>query len=114
MLDLPSLRKEYTLAGLTESDLDPDPLRQFGKWLNQALEVVSEPNAMVLATVDSSGRPSARVVLLKAIDHRGFTFFTNYESRKGHELAQNPHAALVFYWAPLARQVCYTRRTSNI
>src|SRR5437868_10364493 len=108
------LRKEYTLAGLNESDLDANPIQQFKKWLQQALEVVPEPNAMVLATADKSGRPSARVVLLKGVDERGFTFFTNYDSRKGQELAENPRASMVFYCAPLERQVCIAGSISKL
>src|SRR5438093_1258803 len=99
-MSIADLRKEYTLAGLREQDLDRDPIQQFKSWLQQAMEVVPEPNAMVLATADKSGRPSARVILLKGIDERGLSFFTNYESRKGRELAENPNAAIVFYWPP--------------
>jgi len=113
-MSIADLRKEYTLAGLTEQDLDRDPIEQFKKWLQQAIEVLPEPNAFVLATADKTGRPSARVVLLKGVDERGFTFFTNYESRKGRELAENPQAAMVFYWAPLKRQVCITGDISRL
>ena len=113
-MSIADLRKEYTLAGLTEQDLDRDPIEQFKKWLQQAIEVLPEPNAFVLATADKTGRPSARVVLLKGVDERGFTFFTNYESRKGRELAENPQAAMVFYWAPLERQVCTTGDISRL
>jgi len=113
-MSIADLRKEYTLAGLTEQDLDRDPIEQFKKWLQQAIEVLPEPNAFVLATADKTGRPSARVVLLKGVDERGFTFFTNYESRKGRELAENPQAAMVFYWAPLERQVCITGDISRL
>ncbi len=105
-MSIADLRKEYTLAGLSKKQLDPDPIRQFKKWLQQALEVVPEPNAMILATADGTGGPSARVVLLKGIDERGFAFFTNYDSRKGKELTANPRAAMVFYWAQMERQVC--------
>ena len=124
------LRREYNLAGLRRADLDADPMVQFRKWFEQAagasaagrvrrffirlykallLVTGTEPtdiNAATLATADQNGRPSARVVLLKGIDERGFIFFTNYESRKGQELAENPRAALVFYWADQERQVC--------
>jgi pyridoxamine 5'-phosphate oxidase len=124
------LRREYNLTGLRRRDLDPDPIAQFNRWFEQAsgarasgrlmktliriykaLLMVSgaqpmDVNAMTLATADKDGRPSARVVLLKGLDARGFIFFTNYDSRKGQELAQNPRAALVFYWAGLERQVC--------
>lgn len=104
---LSNLRREYTRAGLRRADLDPDPMAQFNKWFQQALSAnLTEPNAMTLATADRSGRPSARTVLLKGADARGFAFFTNYESRKGRELTENPNAALVLFWAELERQVC--------
>ena len=100
------LRREYTRAGLREADADPDPLRQFAAWFDQALAAaVPEPNALTLATVGPDGRPSARVVLLKAFDAAGFTFHTNYDGRKGRELVANPHAAMVFFWPELERQV---------
>jgi pyridoxamine 5'-phosphate oxidase len=105
-MSLAHLRREYTQAGLTKAMLEADPIEQFKSWFNDALGAnVTEPNAMVLATVDSSGQPSARVVLLKEVDERGFQFFTNYESRKGRELAANPKAALNFAWLELERQV---------
>jgi len=124
------LRREYDLTSLRRSDLEIDPFAQFEKWFQQAAQVqragrirrfiiglyklwvmnggvpAAEVNAMTLATADKEGMPSARTVLLKGVDARGFVFFTNYESRKGHELAENPHAALVFYWADQARQIC--------
>jgi pyridoxamine 5'-phosphate oxidase len=101
-----SLRKEYSLQALDESSVDPDPFVQFERWFQETVNAqLPEPNAVVLATVSEDGRPSARVVLLKGFDHRGFVFFTNYESRKGIELLNNPHAALLFYWAELERQV---------
>lgn len=87
------------------ADLDPDPLRQFGRWFEEAGAAVPVPEAMTLATATADGRPSARMVLLKGADARGFAFYTNLESRKGRELAENPHAALLFHWAPLGRQV---------
>lgn len=100
------MRRDYQRAALIESDVDPDPIAQFGAWFGEAVaEGLREPNAMTLATVGSDGRPSARIVLLKGYDPRGFVFFTNYESRKGRELSANPHAALVFFWAELERQV---------
>jgi pyridoxamine 5'-phosphate oxidase len=86
-------------------DLDPDPLRQFARWFEDAAGAVDVPEATALATAAPDGRPSVRMVLLKGADERGFAFFTNYESRKGRELAQNPHAALLFHWRPLGRQV---------
>ena len=105
-MSIPSLRKEYTLRGLDEADLDPDPIRQFQTWFDQAVASgLVEPNAMTLATAAPDGRPSARIVLLKSFDAAGFVFFTNYESRKGRELAANPWDALVFYWPGLERQV---------
>ena len=100
------LRKEYTRAGLSESDVDPDPVEQFRRWFDEALEAdLHEPNAMTVATAAPDGRPSARVVLLKVFDERGFVFYTNYEGRKGRELEENPRAALLFYWGELERQV---------
>lgn len=106
MTTLAHLRKNYTLGSLDAADVDPDPIRQFHTWFSQALEAkLPEPNAMTVATVDSEGRPAARILLIKAADERGFVFFTNYESRKGHELAANPHASLLFYWIELERQV---------
>ncbi len=100
------LRRDYTRAGLNEADADPDPIRQFAAWMRQAMAaLVPEPNAMTLATVSPDGRPSARIVLLKGFDAAGFTFHTNYDSRKGRELAANSHAALLFFWPELERQV---------
>ncbi len=103
---LAALRVDYTRAGLTEAEADPDPIAQFQRWFDEALAAaVPEPNAMTLATVTAAGWPSARVVLLKGVDARGFTFYTNYSSRKGRELDGNPRAALVFFWKELERQV---------
>ncbi len=86
--------------------MDPDPLRQFARWIREAEQAGSpQPNAMTLATATREGKPSARLVLLKEVDARGFVFYTNHESRKGRELEENPFAALVFCWLPLARQV---------
>ncbi|MDQ3430254.1 MAG: pyridoxamine 5'-phosphate oxidase [Actinomycetota bacterium] len=100
------LRKEYTRAGLTESDMDPDPVEQFRRWFDEALAAgLHEPNAMIVATASPDGLPSARVVLLKGFEDRGFVFYTNYEGRKGLELEENPRAALLFYWGELERQV---------
>jgi pyridoxamine 5'-phosphate oxidase len=110
-MPLADLRREYTLAGLRRSDLHADPIVQFTRWFDQAAAALASAtdstdiNAMTLATADREGRPSARVVLLKGVDERGFVFFTNYQSRKGRELAENPNAALVFYWAVQERQV---------
>ncbi len=100
------LRKDYTLQGLHEAEADPDPFQQFQTWFDQAIAAkLLEPNAMTLATATPEGQPSARVVLLKGFDQRGFVFYTNYESHKARELAQNPQAALVFLWGDLERQV---------
>jgi pyridoxamine 5'-phosphate oxidase len=87
------------------ADLDPDPLRQFAAWYARAADAVDAPEAVVLATATSAGAPSARMVLLKGFDQRGFVFYTNYFSRKGQEIAQNPRAAMLFHWSPLGRQV---------
>ena len=132
------LRREYSLTGLRRMDLEADPIVQFRKWFDQAsgarasgrvrkffirlykrLLLASgaeslDLTAMTLATVDQQGRPSARVVLLKGVDQRGFLFFTNYESRKGRELAGNPQAALVFYWPDQERQVCIAGEVSQL
>jgi pyridoxamine 5'-phosphate oxidase len=103
---LADLRKEYALKTLDEADVDRDPLKQFGVWMVEAIHAqIPEPTAMTLATADAAAHPSARVVLLKGLDPRGFVFFTNYESRKGLELAANPFAALTFFWKELERQV---------
>jgi pyridoxamine 5'-phosphate oxidase len=109
------LRREYTLAGLRRTDLETDPIVQFDKWFQQAVAAgIREPNAMTLATADKQGRPSARIVLLKDVSERGFTFFTNYESRKGHELTANPYAGLVLFWPELERQVCISGSVSKV
>lgn len=100
------LRKDYQSAALDEHDVDRDPFRQFARWFDEAVAAqVPEPTAMTLATVDASGRPAARIVLLKDADARGFTFYTNQESRKGRELAVRPVAALLFFWPQLERQI---------
>ena len=106
MVDAANLRKEYTRAGLSRSDVDPDPMVQFHEWFEETLAAdLHEPNAMILATATQDGRPSARTVLLKGYDRRGFVFYTNYEGRKAHELEANPACALLFYWGELERQV---------
>jgi pyridoxamine 5'-phosphate oxidase len=105
MLNLADLRQEYTRQTLDEAEVLPDPLAQFGRWFEEALAAqLPEPSAMNLATVGADGRPSSRIVLLKAVD-QGLVFFTNYLSRKGLELADQPWAALNFYWPELERQV---------
>ncbi len=105
-MDLADLRREFEGHGLELADLAADPVEQFRAWFDAAVAAgVPDPTATTLATADAGGHPSARMVLLKGYDGRGFVFFTNYESRKARELAENPHAALVLYWAPLNRQV---------
>jgi pyridoxamine 5'-phosphate oxidase len=104
--ELSRLRVEYQQRSLAENEVDLDPLRQFVAWLHDAVAAEArEPNAMTLATCTAEGIPSARIVLLKGVDQERLVFFTNYLSRKGRELDQNPHAALVFYWPELERQV---------
>lgn len=137
-MTIADLRREYNLTGLRRRDLDADPIAQFKKWFDQAagarasgrlrkvciqlykallLASGAEPmdlTAMTLATADKNGQPSARVVLLKGVDQRGFIFYTNYASRKGRELAENPQAALVLYWAEQERQVCIAGPVSKL
>ena len=116
-MKLIAFRKEYTLAGLRRRDLAENPTTQFQEWFEQAVKAeVPEPTAMSLATVNDLGQPSVRTVLLKAVDERGFIFCTNYESRKGHELAGNSNAGLLFFWKELERQVFIsgvTRKTTT-
>ena len=105
-MNIAHLRTEYKRAALDESEVDADPYRQFARWFEEALNAkIPETNAMTLATAGVDCRPAARIVLLKSFDLRGFVFFTNYASRKGHELAAQPHAALLFHWVELERQV---------
>lgn len=107
--DLASLRSEYTRARLDVGDLPADPIEAFKRWFDEASRAeVPEPSAMTLATVGSDGTPSARIVLLKGLDQRGFTFFTDFRSRKGHDLESHPRATLLFYWKELERQVRIT------
>ena len=109
------LRKDYTLQGLSEADAELNPFKQFQIWFDQALAAqLPEPNAMTLATATPDGKPSARMVLLKNFDQRGFVFYTNYKSHKGQELADNPQAALVFWWAELERQVRIEGRVEKV
>lgn len=101
-----NLRNEYRSASLSEKDVTADPISQFAKWFAEALDGgLYEPNAMTLATATHDGKPSARIMLLKGFDKRGFTFYSNYLSRKGKEIAKNPSASIVFFWAELERQV---------
>jgi pyridoxamine 5'-phosphate oxidase len=105
-VNIADLRREYQRAALTETEVDPDPIRQFDRWLKEAIAAgLPEPTAMTLATVDGEGRPDARIVLLKGAGPGGFVFFTNYGSRKGEELARHPAATLLFHWVALERQV---------
>ena len=106
MTDIAALRKSYERAELDESASAADPMQQFGSWLEQAIAAaLPEPNAMTLATVGAEGRPSTRIVLVKGFDERGIVWFTNYQSRKGRELAVHPFAALQFHWVELERVV---------
>ncbi len=114
-MSIADLRRDYSHATLSEQDVDQDPLRQFADWFNQARSAeVPEPNAMSLATVGNNGKPSLRIVLLKDFDERGFTWYTNYESRKGEDLLQNPHAALTFFWVELERQIRIEGRVERV
>lgn len=104
--NIQNLRQEYRAAELAEGDIDKSPFNQFGSWFKDALDAqLYEPNFMTLATADLSGKPSARILLLKGFDENGFVFYTNYESKKGKELLENPQAAMVFFWPELERQV---------
>jgi pyridoxamine 5'-phosphate oxidase len=104
--DIENLRQDYNAASLNETDVDANPMRQFDKWFNEAINFkVHEPNAMTLATATHDGRPSARIVLLKGFNDEGFKFYTNYLSRKGKEISKNPLGALVFHWGDMERQV---------
>lgn len=112
---LADLRRDYSQAELDERSANPDPIRQFLDWFDQAARAEEvEPNAMTLATASADGRPSARIVLLKGCDEHGFTFYTNYDSRKGRELLVNPRASLVFWWPTLERQVRVEGRIERV
>lgn len=116
--DLASMRKQYRAEGLSETELAATPVEQFARWFKQAATDggLFEPNAMVVSTADTEGRPSSRTVLLKHFDAQGFVFYTNYDSRKGRELDANPYVSLLFPWHPMARQVVVTgmaRRTGR-
>ena len=114
-MSIADLRREYARASLTERDVAPEPIAQFLRWFEQARAAeAAEPNAMTLATATRDGVPSARIVLLKGVDARGFVFFTDHRSRKGEELRANPRAALVFHWQELERQVRVTGTTAAI
>ncbi|MFK7849566.1 MAG: pyridoxamine 5'-phosphate oxidase [Akkermansiaceae bacterium] len=105
-MDLSEFRQEYSSKGLNREDLEPNPVRQFENWFEQANELkVPEPNAMTLATISPEGEPSQRTVLLKAFDQKGFIFFTNYQSRKASHIAANPKVCLLFPWITLERQI---------
>jgi pyridoxamine 5'-phosphate oxidase len=105
-MKIADLRQDYKLQSLDQKDVAQNPIEQFKKWFTEALNSeLLEPNAMTLATANAEGKPSARIVLLKDVDNQGFTFFTNYDSRKGAEMSANPHAALCFCWLELQRQI---------
>ncbi len=104
--DIASLRQDYSLAFLLETDVHPDPVEQFRLWFHEAVEAeIDDVNAMTLSTSDENAKPHSRIVLLKGLEENQFVFFTNYDSHKGKELSQNPHVSLVFYWKELQRQV---------
>lgn len=114
-MNLGDMRREYARAAFDESNAAADPVEQFRRWFSDASRAeLPEPNAMTLATADAGGRPSARIVLLKGIDDLGFTFYTDYRSRKGQDLEANPVAALVFFWIELERQVRVTGRVERV
>jgi pyridoxamine 5'-phosphate oxidase len=114
-MSIADLRKDYSRMSLTESDLLDNPIEQFSVWFEQALSAeIAEANAMCLSTVASDNRPSSRIVLIKNIDARGFTWFTNYDSRKGQDLVSNPYAALLFHWIELERQVRIEGRVERV
>ncbi|MBL7775907.1 MAG: pyridoxamine 5'-phosphate oxidase [Saprospiraceae bacterium] len=114
-VNIAELRRNYTLEALDANSVRPDPIEQFGLWFDEALNsALPEPNAMTLATATPDGRPSARIVLLKDYDDAGFVFYTNYESRKGRELLENPQASLLFCWLELERQVRIEGRVERV
>ena len=104
--EIAGLRRDYSLAELTESTVLNDPFKQFSKWMEEVVKAnILDPSAMILATADAESNPSVRVVLLKGFDNEGFTFFTNYESKKGRDIIQNPNASILFFWKEFERQV---------
>ncbi|MDP1569208.1 MAG: pyridoxamine 5'-phosphate oxidase [Vicinamibacterales bacterium] len=114
-MSIADLRREYSSRALDEGDVDRDPVRQFRRWFDEALAAeLVDANAMTLATASATGRPSARIVLLKEVDEAGFVFFTNYESAKAADLAANPHACLLFFWVELERQVRITGTVERV
>lgn len=114
-MDLAAMREEYTRQGLSRDDLEENPFAQFEKWFQQSIEVnLFEPNAMVLATVSAQGQPTTRTVLLKYFDQKGLVFFTNYESRKAQQMAENPKVSLLFPWLQLERQVHITGQVEKV
>jgi len=114
-MSIAHIRTDYSQAALSEQDTDADPIVQFSKWFNEALHAqVPEPNAMGVSTVGEDGRPSSRILLIKDVDMRGFTWFTNYDSRKGQDLRRHPYAALLFHWVPLERQVRIEGRVERV
>jgi len=114
-MSLADIRREYALASLDESHVDPDPIAQFQRWFDEAMRAqVLEPTAATLATASREGAPSARVVLIKGVDARGFAFYTDYRSRKGRDLAENPRAALCVFWPELERQVRIEGRAERV
>ena len=114
-MDISDLRREYMYAGLTRDDLDSDPVAQFERWFLDARDNgLNNPNALSLATAGTDGMPSVRTVLLKAFDAQGFVFYTNYGSRKAHQIAENPQAAMLFHWLEFDRQVKIEGRVSKV
>ena len=113
--DISRIRRDYSLKDLSEASVHHDPLVQFTRWLDEALDAqVNEPTAMTLATAGTNGQPSARLVLLKDVTEKGLKFFTNFESKKGRQLNENPRAAIVFFWPELERQVRFEGITEKL
>ncbi|GGI18558.1 pyridoxamine 5'-phosphate oxidase [Oxalicibacterium faecigallinarum] len=114
-MSIADIRTDYTQASLSEQDTDADPMAQFARWFEEALVAqIREPNAMGVSTVSADGRPSSRILLVKDFDQRGFTWFTNYQSRKGEQLAIHPHASLLFHWLELERQIRIEGRVEKV